>query len=208
MKKPIILMCFFYFIFCVVCPTASGESGKGISLGANFGTFPILEGYNSYRYGGEVSYQISNRIGIVGEFAYAYRTSSAKQETPYYSFSSKMTYSSIPISASLVFITPIDKRFSTYIGAGLGYCEIKVVSEYTFDTESETETQKIDRIAPHFNVGIETSISKRIAIFGEVKQIMGKAKFKETEEPGYSSETDVHFGGTEVKFGIRFYFKD
>jgi opacity protein-like surface antigen len=156
---------------------------------------------------------LTERIGIVGEFAYGYATHSYGYKDNYgYSFSKKTTYSSVPINASLLFITPVGKRFSTYIGLGIGYYLIKVKEDWIgkstlYGTKSDTETDRMNGFAPHINVGIETAVSMRIVIFGEVKQIVGKTKFKETDEDGYS-ERDVHFKGPEVKIDIRFYFKD
>lgn len=212
MKKIIILICFFCLIFGTISPAVSEKSGRGLSLGVNVGAFPIVLYFNSYRFGGELGYQFTERIGIMGEFAYASTTQSYESRSNSYSSSSKMTYSAVPISVTLLFITPVTKRFSPYVGLGVGHYSITIKDEWTYQspyygTDSSTETDKIKGFAPHFTVGVESEISNRVTIFGEVKQIVGKTKFEERDEYGYSKE-DIHFGGPEVKIGIRFYFKD
>ncbi|MBL7083780.1 MAG: porin family protein [Candidatus Aminicenantes bacterium] len=212
MKKIIILMCFLCLIFGTISPAVSEESGRGVSLGVSVGAYSIVMYFNSYRFCGELGYQFTERIGIMGEFGYASTTQSYESRSNSYSSSSKMTYSGVPISVTLLFITPVTKRFSPYVGLGVGHYSMTIKEEWTFQspyygTDSETETDKIKGFAPHFTVGIESEVLNRVIIFGEVKQIVGKTKLEKTDEYGYSKE-DIHFGGPEVKIGIRFYFKD
>jgi len=194
-----------------ISPAVSEESGKGLSLGVNVGAFPIVYYFKAYRFGGEIGYQFTERIGIMGEFAYALTTQSYEARSSSYSTTDKMTYSAVPISVTLLFITPVTKRFSPYLGLGVGHYSITIKDEWTYDgyfgPDSDTETEKIKGFAPHFTVGVEFEIFKRVTISGEVKQIVGKTKFEQTDDWGYEKE-DFEFGGTEVKIGIRFYFKD
>ncbi|UCC38993.1 MAG: outer membrane beta-barrel protein, partial [Candidatus Aminicenantes bacterium] len=167
MKKIIILMCFFCFIFGTISPAVSGESGKGLSLGVNVGAFPIVYYYKAYRIGGEIGYQFTERIGIMGEFAYASTTDSYESRSSSSSSSDKITYSAVPISVTLLFITPVTKRFSPYVGLGVGHYSITIKDEWTYQSslygsDSETWTEKIKSFAPHLAVGVEFEIFKRV----------------------------------------------
>lgn len=227
MKKIIIIIFFYFIIFISTCPVSSAAPGRGLCLGIDIGNFPIEwrydswlqdsmgEGINAFILGGEIGYQFTDRIGILGEFAYGNKNSSTRRDYVHSFREIKMTYSSMPISVSLFFITPIDNRFSTYIGLGLGYYTIKYKWEDRWTDPfggggDYIRIQKIRGFAPHINLGLESTFFKWLTIFGELRQIVGKAELKEEYEngAGYIAKRDVHFGGLEVKIGIRFYFKD
>jgi opacity protein-like surface antigen len=193
----------------------SAESGKGASLGVSVGGFP-LGGANGLRYGGEIGFKITDRLGVLCEFAYGQLKQHYESSSSYgYSSSDNFTYSSTPVSVTLLLSAPLGKGFSTYAGIGVGYYSIILEEERNFhytwgEDSSKSETEKIDGLAPHFSLGAETQIFKRIAVFGEVRHFVGKTKFEKTEQDGlftYNYKNDVFFGGTEVRVGLRFYFK-
>jgi opacity protein-like surface antigen len=203
MKKIFFLMCLYFFIFSGAFPVLAEDSGRGVSIGVNIGSFPIARTLDSYRLGVEFGFQFTETVGIKGETAYAFTSSSYETKTVASSLSGKTIYTCIPVSASLLFSTPVGEKFSAFIGIGLGHYST-TTKEY--QDGSETDTDKIKGFAPHVSIGIESAVSSRIAVIGEVKQIVGKAKWRDTEGI-YSMEGDVHIGGTELKIGVRLYFK-
>jgi opacity protein-like surface antigen len=221
MKKIIILICSCCFIFSAICPELSGAPGRGFSFGINVGIFPIewhldtflVDNYYGKRqsvflFGGELGYQFTERIRIIGEFAYGRESGLNKTQYDTGDISyMKATYSSMPVSASLLFITPVNKRASFYMGIGLGYYKIISKSEYGSMGEiTYSYADKIRGLAPHINFGIESALSKRISFFSEVIIIVGKTKLK-YEGLDFTTWRDVRFGGPEIKIGARLYFK-
>jgi hypothetical protein len=65
---------------------------------------------------------------------------------------------------------------------------------------------KFKEFAPHILFGIETAASKSIKFFGEIRQSVGRTKLKRSN-PDSTSDGDEHFGGPEIKAGIRFYLQ-
>ncbi len=118
------------------------------------------------------------------------------------------TYSYIPIRASLLHSLIKAKTFSIYWGLGLGYYLITVkINEIT---ENQTETKKPKGLAPHLNIGMELVFLKRVAIFGELKQVFGPKWLREImdyDNPWMSGDIE-YFRRPELIIGIRFYFKD
>ena len=220
MKKLLVLMCFYLFVFGSICQTSLAVPTRGFSLGVNYGNFPIVSGFSSYRYGVEVGYQFMKHIRLVGELAYGYTTNSWKENGMGWVSSIEATYSCIPISASFLFVVPIDKIFFIYGGLGLGYYFITINKDETFHSDGVwedvepyslnlKETKKIEGIAPHLNFGIELTVFSRIRIFSEVNLISNPSGLAEIKYYAKSWEDkSVHFGRLEVKIGVRFYFKD
>ena len=211
MKKSIIFAIFlFLFIFSQSVLFAE-DTKRGASIGLTAGAYPFMWNFNSYRFGGEIGYQFTSRIGIMAEFAYAGAKSSYKYSGNSAESSREYTYTSVPMSLSLLFITPVSNNFSTYIGLGVGHYSIKIEEDWTHQspwlgTESGTEVDKFKEFAPHILFGIETAASKSMIFFGEIRQSVGKTKLKRTSMES-TSEGDEHFGGPEIKVGIRFYLQ-
>jgi hypothetical protein len=180
---------------------------KGFSLGIKIGTFPIVTFFNSYHFGGEVGYQLTNSVSIIGEFAYGKATNSWREGTLYLGYRFyNATYSCIPIRASLLLPLIKIKTFSIYWGPGLGYYFITIKTHE--EIRNLTETTKIKGLAPHLNIGVELRVLKRVAIFGELKRIFGPEWLREIEAYGDSYYKNVHFRRPELITGIRFYFQD
>jgi len=200
MKKILILMCFYFFVFGSICHTSFAEPTRGFILGIKIGTHPIFTYFKSYSFGAEAGYQITDHLSILGEFAYGKATNFEPGPLglptwPYWD----ATYSCIPIRASLLKSLIKAKTFSIYLGGGLGYYLITV---------KWRETIKIKGLAPHVNIGMELRILKRGAIFGELKKVFGPKWLKEIEEYDSPWGGRVHFRRPELIIGIRFYFKD
>jgi hypothetical protein len=174
------------------------------------GTFPISSHFKSYSFGGEVGFQLNNYICILGEFAYGKATSPSwpgLAGDPIFRIYNE-TYSYIPIRASLLHSLIKAKTFSIYWGLGLGYYLITVkVHEIT---ESLTETKKPKGLAPHIIIAMELGFLKRVAIFGELKQVFGPKWLREImdyDHPFMSMHIE-HLRRPELIIGIRFYFKE
>ena len=200
MKKILILMCFHFFVFSSICQTSLAVPTRGFSLGIKMGTFPISSHFKSSCYGGEVGFQLTNYISILGEFAYGIAENFnpgplGAPDWPYWD----ATYSCIPIRASLLKSLIKAKTFSIYFGGGLGYYLITVKWD---------ETTKIKGLAPHVNIGMELRILKWEAIFVELKKVFGPKWLKEIEEYDSPWGKNVHFRRPELIIGIRFYFED
>lgn len=212
MKKIIHFFCFCIFILWALCPHLSAEPQRGVHFGISAGAFPIFWAFNSYRFGAEIGYR-TGRIAFITEVAYGHTTSEYESRSDYeyysYSSSSKTTYTSIPISGSLLYITPLSESFSAYVGVGFGYYTIKVKekssSQNTYYSSTYTDEEEAKGFAPHVSLGLESSIAKGISIFGEVKQIVGKAE-SEKKEGNYYKKENFPFGGPEVRVGFRFHF--
>jgi hypothetical protein len=203
MKKILILISFCFLFFCGICHTSFAEPTKGFSLGIKIGTFPIVSFFNSYRFGGEVGYQFTNSVSIIGEFAYGEATNSWPGAWGYIY---NVTYSCIPIRASLLLPLIKAKTFLIYWGLGLGYYLITVkINEII---RNQTKTIKLKGLAPHLNIDMELRILKRVAIFGELKQVFGPEWIREIERYSAPWKKNVHFRRPELIIGIRFYFKD
>ena len=206
MNKILILICFYFFVFGSICHTSFAEPSRGLILGIKIGTFPIVSFFNSYRFGGEVGYQFTNSVSIIGEFAYGEVTNSWPGADYWVGDIFNATYSCIPIRASLLLPLIKVKTFSIYWGPGLGYYFITIKTYELI--RNLTETTKIKGLAPHLNIGVELRVLKRVAIFGELKYVFGSERLREIEAYADSYYKNVHFRRPELITGIRFYFKD
>jgi hypothetical protein len=213
MKRRIIRLCGLFTVFVSFLPVISEASGRGLSFGASVGGSPHVWFYHSYKFGGELGYQFTNRIGLMADSGLAFTSYSYQSSGAYFTSSSKTTLTSVPISLSVLFLTQVKSGFSAYLGLGGGHYSISIKEETedagTYaDPARKTETHKLKSLAPHVSLGFESDLSRRFVIFGEVRQIIGKEKLKKTDSYGYSTAQDVYFGGTEVKVGLRFYLKE
>jgi len=212
MKKIIHFFYLGFFILWVLCAYLSAEPQRGGHFGISAGAFPIFWGFNAYRAGAEIGYR-TERIAFVAEVAYGHTSSESESREDYgyysYFYSTKTTFTSVPVSASLLYIAQLSENFSATVGVGLGYYKIKMKEKttYQYDSYSETYTDEEETkgYAPHVSLGIESSISRGLSIFGEVKQIVGKLKSEE-KEAGYSIKEIYPFGGPEIRVGFRFHF--
>jgi opacity protein-like surface antigen len=219
MKRYIVLTFFCFIIFSVNCPALYAENGRGFDFGLSVGTFPFvwtnyggIRPLNSLCLSGRIGCQVTRHFGIIGEYAYSYACSYTKTTYPWTGNweSRKTNYTTIPVTLSLIYSEPISEKFSTYIGVGFGYYEMKFKDFNNRNygtTQSWTEADKINTLVPHFNLGSELSIFRKIKIFFEIKKTIGKAKF-EGEIYGNDRERNDHFMGTEVKIGFKYCPRD
>jgi len=218
MKKSLLLGVVGWLILSVSLPAKGVESGVGMSLGLNVGGFPFFYGTNSLNYGGELGIQFLQRIAFRAEISFATVTSSYENEYvgTYFSssYTDKTTYSAVPISGTLLYKAPINPYLSANVGAGFGYYPISIKEEWTeeytssyglySDSDSDSETENFDGFAPHFSAGLELFLSGHFVVFGDIRHIVGKTKYEDRDGGSFYS-SDVHFGGTSVRIGIRFY---
>ncbi len=80
MKKIFIFLSISILILVGISPALNGETRKGLHFGISFGTFPFVAAFNSYRVGGEIGYQFTDRVGINMEFGYGYITSNYESD--------------------------------------------------------------------------------------------------------------------------------
>ena len=209
MRGIILLTCAGCLILGSVSPAPAEQPGGEYAFGLSAGVFPIRGDLNAYRVGGEVGYRFTKEVAFVGEFAYAYATSSVDSIGQGFSILRDGTYRYAPINGSLLLMAPIRQRLSAYLGLGIGYYWLKNKDSRTVRMADEVEfyshSDETRGFAPYFLVGVESSISDHAVIFGELKQIVGKAKFQEVQD-GLSIEKEVPFQGPEIKIGIRSYY--
>jgi len=213
MKKVIIVMGIGLVILGGISSNSFGETGKGFYLGIGGGTFPVWI-FNSYHVSGEIGYRFSKRFGIVADVGYGlisiHNESNNTNENYPYSRSSTTTYSSFPVSGSLIISTPVGENFIGYVGLGLGYYKLKTKMESTHQnsysgTTSDTDESESKGFAPHISIGMEWAVSQQITIFGELKHIVGNAESEETDGTYYSKD-EIPFGGSVARIGLRIYF--
>jgi len=218
MKKSLLLVIVGWLALSFSLPAIGAESGMGMSLGLNAGGFPFFYGLNSLNYGGEIGILFSQRIVLRAEISYAAATENYSEEDKgsYYSYSytGKSTYKAIPISATLLYRAPVSSSLTANVGVGYGYYPISIEQEMTMEhtsvywlyseSESDKETENINGFAPHFSAGVELALSENFLVFGDIRHIIGKAEYEE-KDGSYHFSNDLHFGGTSVRIGIRFY---
>lgn len=220
MKKYIVSSFFCVIIFSVTCPSLYAENGRGFNFGVSAGTFPFvwtnngIRPLNSLCLSGRIGCQVTRHFGIIGELAYSFLSSYAKTT---YTFdggwqSQKINSTTIPLTLSLIYCEPISERFSTYIGVGFGYYQMKYKYFYnqSYGTpQSLIESGEKNAIVPHFGLGSEFLILKKIKIFFEIKKPIGKTRFEGSMYGGgINIERDDHFTGTEVKIGFKYCLRD
>ena len=213
MKKVITVMGIGLIFLGGITTDSFGETGKGFYLGVGVGSFPVWV-FNSYYVSGEVGFRFSKRVGIVADVGYAQLSAHHESESAYVyynsSYSSTITYRSVPISGTLIISTPVGDNFLGYVGRGLGYYKTKMKEESAYQNGyngpgSDTDESETKGFAPHVSFGIEFAVSKQITIFGELKHIVGLTESEEKEEHHYSKDR-TPFGGSVAKIGFRIYF--
>lgn len=231
MKKSLSLFLVGGLLLSFSLQTFGKEQGIGMSLGFNAGGFPFILGteygnigMNSMNYGGELGIQFSRKIIFRAEISVAsvssrnlYENESNYRSYSYsYSHTSKITYSVIPITGTLLYRAPINPYLSTHVGIGFGYYPISLKSEWQedisyeyyygsgSDSDKDKETENFDGFAPHFSAGVELLLGEHFVVFSDIRHIVGKTKY-EYRSGGSHSVSDIHFGGTSVRIGIRFY---
>ena len=115
MRKLFVLLC----ISLLFLTGLSAETGKRFHFGLDVGGVPITPDVTGYRIGGGIGVKVSTHWGFIAEFGYAVNTSEKEYVRNQWSY--RTSYSSIPLSGSIVFITPVTEGFSAHIGLGFGY---------------------------------------------------------------------------------------
>ncbi len=186
-------------------------SGRGVYLGLNADISPTVWFHNAYGAGAEAGFRISERLGLGAEIGFgstAYKSSSGWQEDSYES-TAKTTYSAMPASLSLYYVTPVSGRLAIYVGLGGGYYALSIKNEteehspYYFQPQTATDAHKARAFAPQVCLGFESGLCKNVAVVGEVRHSAGKTSMSTTDTYGFTSEQDIAFGGIQVKVGIR-----
>jgi len=199
-----------------LCQSAAVGAGQKISVAASFGSYPVpimltFPKPHALRYGLELGYQISGRLRLSGEFQYVdWSTYSRTDATDTDDYQwSKTSYGSTPILLSLVYVMPIDKTFTFFLGAGAGYHPFTIKSRSVQNVGGEDvldNTTKFNGhgVVPHVSFGLETVLSQRISVFGQVRQLTGSFRYKAIQDVAY--ETHFTNSGIELLAGVRLYF--
>jgi hypothetical protein len=200
MRKLLVPLCLCLLFFTDL----SAETGKSFHVGLDIGGVPITPDVIGYRIGGGIGVKLSKRLGFIAEFGYAVNRS--EKERVRNSWRERTTFSSIPLSGSIVLITPVTEGFSAHIGLGVGYYFMKIKEERRYySTTSEYKT-KSDGIAPHVSLAIEAKVGKRTTICASVKEIIGKTRWYGLYNLFGAESKQIHFSGPEIKIGLRYYF--
>lgn len=192
---------------------AAEPPSRHFFIGANAGSFPGLAAYGLDRFGAEIGVQVGKRWALVGEFAYGTGTFVSRSEGEGYSSESIEKFRSRPFGIGIHFITPVGETFFPYVGAGAEFFSTRITeswsSTYNYGesptTYSESETYELEGVKPFIKVGIEGVLAGRFAIFGEIKQGVGRSTYEHTSEFSTSSN-EIPVGGVEIKAGFRVYF--
>ena len=216
MKKAVCLTAIVVAASLVLCRSAAAGTDQKFSVAASFGSYPfsiqsVLTKNSVFHAGLEIGYQISGRLRVSGEFQYVDWSANIRQEdTSTGDFSNqKQTYSSTPILLSLTYVAPISKTFTFFLGAGAGYHPATFKTHILFheggvdlvDTEIKYDGHGI---VPHISLGLETELSNRIWVFGQVRQLFGFFRYSSTMAP-LTTVTRFRSSGTELLAGVRFY---
>jgi len=198
------------------CQRAAAGTDREFSVAASFGSYPVpnqitLAKSYALRYGLEIGYQISGRLRVSGEVQYAYWSQyNRADDTETGDFNwSKASYSSTPILLSLIYVVPIDKTFTFFLGAGAGYHPFtlkarNVIHSGGVDVLDSQNKYDGHGIFPHISLGLETVLSKRISVFGQVRELIGVYQYKVTQGTTVS-KTRANSAGLELLAGVRIY---
>jgi hypothetical protein len=195
----------------VFAPSVRAE-GRGFHVGAQAGFAPSLWFYDTYCGGIEIGWQFSSRLGLRADVSAGSVTFKTRATSEIYESSLETRYASLPVCLSFLYAVPISDAVTAYLGAGAGFYSLTIEETSTeegyYTTAKRTETNReLNGIAPHLSLGLESRFSKRLAVFGEVRQSLGRKNLK-IEDGTFSREQDVQFGGFQLKAGVRLYFKD
>jgi opacity protein-like surface antigen len=118
--------------------------------------------------GAEAGFRFSERLGLGAEigFGHLQESTSGWQEDSYES-TAKTTYSAMPASLSLYYVTPVSDRLAIYVGLGGGYYALSIKNEteeyspYYSQARTTTDTQKARAFAPQVCLGLNRPVQER-----------------------------------------------
>ncbi len=208
LKKSVCLLMCGFAVWMGSSPRAEA-SNRGFAFGLNAGIGPTIWSFGACRFGLEAGYRFSTRFGALVEAETGTTTyESSTGWSMSYQSSSKMTYTSTPVTLSLHYIAPVNDRTAVYIGLGGGYYWLTLESsdiDLFASGQTTQSTRKVQAFAPHVCLGLECAVMGRIVLIGEVRQSVGKARLSTTDAFGFISEEDFPFGGTQAKIGLRIF---
>lgn len=190
-------------------PSAAGPA-RHFFVGASAGSFSIWGSYGANRFGGEIGIQLGQRWALTAEIARGTATYESLYRSQAYEHVGTTKLWSQPVFVGVHFIIPINDSFFPYVGAGAEFfsARLTVTDVFTFGGESprtESESHKLEGTMPAVKIGLEGTIAGRFALFGEIKQGIGRATLHYPSEY-YSSSQELPVGGVEIKAGFRLYF--
>jgi hypothetical protein len=103
---------------------------------------------------------------------------------------------------------PIDETFTFFLGAGAGYHPFTSKTRLVYDLGGGEVESLIEYrghgIVPHMGFGLEAALSKRISVFGQVRQLIGSYRSERTDEAtGIEYKFRYNSPGIEVLAGLR-----
>ena len=139
------------------------EIGKGFNFGIGAGGFPLSSGQHGFFFSLDIGYGFTERLALRADISYSQSTNSILSEvTQGQSYSGEFDNSVKPFCLSFLYFTSVNNILSAEIGLGAGYYGITLKEDMTSSnpfsgTIRRTNTYKLNAIAPHFLVGMETS---------------------------------------------------
>jgi hypothetical protein len=165
--------------------------------------------YQGYGFGGEIGYQVSDFLSLVLEGAKGTATLAYNSYGQYSTSHETIKLALTPFIFSVHFTAPLGNHVQPYVGAGIASWNLKMTDEYSYQStyyssysSSRSTTWKFHAIAPIFKLGLAVSLTPRVWVVGEYRQIVAKDIFTNTSD--YStSKSEVYFGSADLKLGIR-----
>lgn len=165
--------------------------------------------YQGFGFGGEVGIQVSDLLSLVADGATGTMKQTSSYVNSYENSQETIKLTLTPFTFSIHFTAPLGDRFQPYVGVGIAHCSLELNDSYSYQyvgysnsSSSTSKTWKFSAIAPIFKLGLAISLTQNIKIIGEYRQTVAKDKF--TSKGSYStSESDLYFGTTDLKAGIR-----
>jgi opacity protein-like surface antigen len=207
MKKAIAAAGLFSLAFFV--PSVAAGTPPRFFAGAFAETAHFLS-YQGYGAGGEVGCQASSWLSFVFEGGWGTSSLSYDSSGKYSSSHQKVRFVFTPFLLSAHFTAPLGDRVQPYVGVGIASWNLKITSDYSYEytyysysrSESSSTSRRYQSIAPIFKLGLAVSLTRRIWVVGEYRQIVAKDKSTSSSEYG-TMENELYFGSADLKVGLR-----
>jgi len=191
------------------CPSASAETGKRFSLGvkAGGGSMPWMS--QSWRAGIELGFDLNKHLAAVVDVSYgALALENSSSSGAYYNLKDTQTWTTTPISLSLLYKEPFGENAFAYLGAGIGYHFFSrtIDSESDISGQHQKSSQKdsFKALSPQVVLGLEFALGPSVSLKGDLMYAFGTISRQETFS-NLDIRQDINFGGASITVGVRVY---